>query len=64
MKRRNFLGFLAGGVAAGPSMVKTAAAQTMADLNLHALGLAGGGGGEVISGVPVGNNDWAARGLA
>ncbi len=27
MRRRGFLGFLAGGVAAGPSMVKTAAAQ-------------------------------------
>ena len=65
MKRRRFLGFLAGGAIAGPGMVKSAAAQTMADLNLGALGLSAGAG---MAPGPVGNvvggSDWATRGLA
>ncbi len=44
MKRRGFLGFLAGGAVAGPGMAKQAAAATLADLNVAAL--AGGIAGE------------------
>jgi len=44
MKRRGFLGFLAGGAVAGPGMAKQAAAATLADLNVAAL--AGGIPGE------------------
>lgn len=34
MKRRGFLGFMGGAVAAGPGMAKQAAAQTLADLSI------------------------------
>lgn len=39
MKRRGFLAFLGGGAIAGPSMVKAAAAQTVADLSLPGVAL-------------------------
>jgi len=45
MKRRGFLGFLAGGAVAGPSMAKQAVAG-LADLALPGAGISGGYAGE------------------
>lgn len=39
MKRRGFLAFLGGGAIAGPSMVKAAATQTVADLAIPGVGI-------------------------
>lgn len=64
MKRRGFLGFLGGAAVAGPSMVKQAAAASMADLSLVNMGLAAA---PIGNGVPLpggGSTDWAAGSLA
>lgn len=69
MKRRNFLGMFAGAAIAGPSMVKSAAAETLAGLNVTALsggiasqfGEAAPYGGAVVSG---GMNHWASAEIA
>lgn len=65
MKRRGFLGLLAGGAVAGPSMVKSAAAQTMADLSLDKMGVLGGAINQGPSTMPsAGSTNWAVKALA
>ena len=62
MKRRAFFGFLGGAAVAGPSVVKTAATMTPADLNLGRLGISAGLGGQpglVGSGTASGHTSWA-----
>ena len=63
MKRRGFLGFLAGGAVAGPSMAKQAVSATMADMSLSGVAVSGMGmlSGDVPSQAPDDYNNWASR---
>jgi hypothetical protein len=60
MKRRGFLGFLAGGSVAGPGMVKQAASATLADMSLQGL-TTGGMGMQVPEIVDDSYNDYPTR---
>ena len=64
MKRRGFLGFLAGGAVAGPSMVKQAATATMTDMSLPGIAINGMGAmASIPSGAYPGDyqEDWVGR---
>lgn len=65
MKRRGFLGFLAGGAVAVPGMAKQAVASSMADLSLEGIsGVVAGDGGFGPVAASIGQSDWAAKSLA
>lgn len=60
MRRRGFLGMLAGGAIAGPGMAKQAAAQALSDLSLPGVM----SGANVGYGVPAGGGNWAVERMA
>lgn len=64
MKRRGFLGFLAGGAVAAPGMAKQAVASSMADLSLEGISGSVVGDGSFGPVAVIGQSDWAAKSLA
>ena len=63
MKRRAFLGFLGGAAVAGPSVAKTAAQMTVADLSVGSHGAQFASGYAVTGGNPSSQSSWAKEAL-
>lgn len=70
MKRRNFLGFMVGAAASGPSIAKSASQLSMADLNYAGISLGGGGGSGELAKAPCPSDvyydekSWAKKALS